>query len=72
MIKITDGVNTKIVTLGMFDNLYSKMGYRVVEDKPIVKQVEEVKEEVKEVLVEKPVEEKPVKPRVENGKKVKK
>lgn len=68
MIKITDGVNTKIVTLGMFDNLYSKMGYRVVEDKPIVKQVEKVKE----VLVDEPVEEKSIKPRVENGKKVKK
>ena len=63
MIKITDGVNTKIVTLGMFDNLYRNMGYRVVEDKPVVKKTEEVKEVVVEEVA-------PTKPKIE--KKVKK
>lgn len=53
MLKITDGVNEKTVTKGMFDSLYKHMGYRVANEpkKPVI-----VKEE-KPVILE---EEKPI------------
>jgi hypothetical protein len=53
MVKITDGTNTKEVTKGMFDNLYSHMGYRLIEkqneSKPVQEKPKEVKPEVKDV-----------------------
>ena len=58
MLKITDGVNEKTVTRGMFDSLYSRMGYKVVvenkvEKAPVVKKVEEpIEEKVEEPKVE--------------------
>lgn len=54
MIKITNGTDVKVVTKGMFDSLYSYMGYRPVgqkvESKPVI---EEKKEEIQEPSVEK-------------------
>ena len=53
MIKITNGNDTKIVTKGMFENLYSGMGYKIVGDKKELKQVEkpvEVKKEEEKVV----------------------
>lgn len=56
MIKITDGVNTKNVTMGMYMDLYSNMGYKPVtavnESKKEIK-VEEPKEEPKKEEVRK-------------------
>ena len=62
MIKITNGTDERVCTKGLFDSLYSYMGYKPVdnknESKPKVEEpkvveepvkVEEVKEEVKEV-----------------------
>lgn len=50
MIKITDGTNEKIVTKGMFDSLYSYMGYRPVNTKKVEQKVVETKkEEVNEI-----------------------
>lgn len=37
MIKITDGSVEREVTKGAFDNLYSKMGYEVVQKKVVSK-----------------------------------
>ena len=50
MIKITDGVNVKIVTKGVFNNLYSKLGYVPVVDKP-VKEEKPVVEKVDEPVI---------------------
>lgn len=49
MIKITDGNTTKEVTKGMFENLYSAMGYKLVEDKSELKSVRKDETPVKEV-----------------------
>lgn len=49
MLKITDGVNVKTVTKGMFDNLYYKMGYKIIAEMVPVK--EPVVEEEKPVEV---------------------
>lgn len=64
MIKITDGINTREVTLGMYESLYRNMGYKPVdaiknEPKKEIKveqpKIEEPKkEEVKEVRKERP------------------
>ena len=64
MIKITNGIDTKEVTNGMYKSLYSTMGYKPVgtknEPKPVVKEPEkvveekEIVEEVKEVKKEFP------------------
>ena len=71
MIKITDGTNEKIVTKGMFDSLYSTMGYRPVVTKKVEPKVVEPKvvepkvvTEVKETVVEE-------KPKTTNNKKSK-
>ena len=57
MIKITNGTDVKVVTKGMFDSLYSGMGYR-----PVVNKNESrvVKEETPKVSEEKKVEVKEV------------
>lgn len=56
MIKITNGSIEREVTKGAFDNLYSKMGFKVVEKKVISKpevakndKEEDAKESVKDV-----------------------
>ena len=56
MIKIRKDTNEKIVTQGAYKNFYEHLGYEIVKDKPVKKEVinkEEVidkKEEVKETF----------------------
>lgn len=62
MVKITDGKTIRDVTKGMFDNLYSSMGYKLVEEnKSELKSVKKEEAPVKEESSEKPKGEKEVK-----------
>lgn len=51
MIKITNGTNILNVTTGLYNSLYSRMGYRPVGAKKVEKTVEPVKETKKEEVV---------------------
>lgn len=66
MIKITNGTDVKVVTKGMFDSLYSGMGYRPVVNK---NESKVVKEETPKVSEEEKVEVKEVRKERFNGKK---
>lgn len=54
MVRITNGSVEREVTKGAFENLYSKMGFSIVEKKTISKPevVKEVKEEKEEIAKE--------------------
>lgn len=51
MIKITNGTNIMETTIGLYNGLYSKMGYRPVSTKVERTVVESVKEDKKEEVV---------------------
>ena len=52
MVKITDGSTTKTVTMGMFNNLYRSMGFKLVNEKKVIEPKEE---EVKDAqFIERP------------------
>ena len=62
MVKITNGINTFEVTRGAFDGIYSRQGYKLIEDnKKVIGEVvdqEQVKDEDKlfvEQILEKPI-----------------
>ena len=57
MLKITNGNIEKLVTKGAYENSYKAMGFEIVGDKKIVKEVKEAKviEPVVEEKVEEPV-----------------
>lgn len=59
MVKITNGVNVFEVTRGAFEGIYSKQGYTLFKDEPIVEQPkgqEKSEDELfLEAIVEKPV-----------------
>jgi hypothetical protein len=54
MLKIKNGKVEKIVTKGAYENMYKAMGFEIVGDKKINKEVKEVKE-VKEAKVVEPI-----------------
>lgn len=51
MMKITNGANTMTTSLGLYTSLYSKMGYKPVNEKKVEKPVEPIKTE-KEVVTD--------------------
>ena len=52
MIKIRKDTNEKIVTQGAYKNFYEHLGYEIVKDKPIKKEViNKEKEEVKDNFI---------------------
>ena len=62
MVKITNGVNAFEVTRGAFDGIYSRQGYKIVEDKKVAANVESTKAPEKtedeifvEEILEKPI-----------------
>lgn len=58
MLKITNGNVEKLVTKGAYENSYKAMGFEIVGDKKINKEVKEVKEaKIVEPIVEEKVEE---------------
>lgn len=58
MLKITNGSIEKLVTRGAYENSYKAMGFEIVGNKKINKEVKEVKEaKIVEPIVEEKVEE---------------
>lgn len=58
MLKIKNGNIEKLVTKGAYENMYKAMGFEIVGDKKINKEVKEVKEaKIVEPIVEEKVEE---------------
>jgi len=58
MLKITNGKIEKLVTKGAYENSYKAMGFEIVGNKKINKEVKEVKEaKIVEPIVEEKVEE---------------
>lgn len=68
MIKITNGSDTKIVTKGMFNDLYSAMGYKPVKNNVKVEPKVETKVEPKEIVKEKEEKVVPIKERTSSSK----
>lgn len=63
MLKITDGKVERLVTKGAYENSYKALGFEIVGDKKIVKEVKEAK--VVEPIIEEKVEEPIVEEKVE-------
>lgn len=58
MVKITDGSTTKTVTMGMFNDIYRQMGFRIVGSNNEKKVIEQKKVE-EEVVKDAPFKERP-------------
>ncbi len=61
MVKITNGINVFEVTKGAFDGIYSRQGYRLMDDeKPIAEDVNREPEKTKDELFIEGILEKPI------------
>lgn len=59
MVKITNGINVFEVTRGAFDGIYSRQGYKLLEEKktanPVVPSAKTADEKFLDEIVEKPI-----------------